>query len=412
MTLVSGLRAASYGIPFQPVAGVFGSDLAKINGWKTVKDPYSGQEVYVIPAIRPDVAVIHVNEVDELGNARVYGTPFWDHPTTRAAKRVLITAERLVPTDVLRLQPELTLVPGFMVEAVSHRPQWRMAGLDASAVRNRLSGRRALYERRTRRARKASRRSTGGPAVCQSMSNPWSPFSYIVVNLARQIRANEITFSGVNSTLPMLACLLAKRAYDFHFTYINVAGGVEPQPTKIPHSSSDPAIVTGSAAIFANQDFYDLCARGGMDLAYLGCAQIDAAGRTNVSVIGSWHDPKVRLPGGGGAAVMLPTAKRVVTWRTEHSPRSLVEKLDFVTAAGNLAALITPIAVFQRRNGRLALESWHPDSSLDAVVKRTGFKFDATGAAPTPAPTQRERDALKALDADGAFEAEAAIKAT
>ena len=243
------------------------------------------------------------------------------------------------------------------------------------------------------------------------MNSSWSSFSYVVVNLARQIRANEITFSGVNSTLPMLACLLAKRAYDFNFTYINVAGGVEPQPTTIPHSSSDPAIVTGSAAIFANQDFYDLCARGGMDLAYLGCAQIDAAGRTNVSVIGSWHDPKVRLPGGGGAAVMLPTAKRVVTWRTEHSPRSLVEKLDFVTAAGNLAALITPIAVFQRRNARLALESWHPNSSLDEVVKRTGFKFDATGAGPTPAPTQRERAALKALDADGAFEVEAAIKA-
>ena len=88
MTLVSGLRAASYGIPFQPVAGVFGSDLAEINGWKTVSDPYTGKEVYVIPAIRPDVAVIHVNEVDELGNARVYGTPFWDHPITRAAKRV------------------------------------------------------------------------------------------------------------------------------------------------------------------------------------------------------------------------------------------------------------------------------------------------------------------------------------
>ena len=66
----------------------------------------------------------------------------------------------------------------------------------------------------------------------------------------------------------MLACLLAKRAYDFHFTYINVAGGVEPQPRNIPHSSSDPAIVAGSASIFANEDFYDLCARGGMDLAY------------------------------------------------------------------------------------------------------------------------------------------------
>ena len=54
----------------------------------------------------------------------------------------------------------------------------------------------------------------------------WSAFSYIVINLARQIRVGEVTFSGVNSTLPMLACVLAKRTYDFHFTYINVAGGV------------------------------------------------------------------------------------------------------------------------------------------------------------------------------------------
>jgi glutaconate CoA-transferase subunit A len=129
MTLVAGLRAASYGVPFQPVAGVHGSDLARINGWQTVTDPYgSGQEVYVIPAIRPDVAVIHANEVDEYGNARVYGSPFWDHPLTRAARRVLITAERLVPTDVLRLQPELTLVPGFMVEAVAIVPQGAWPG--------------------------------------------------------------------------------------------------------------------------------------------------------------------------------------------------------------------------------------------------------------------------------------------
>src|SRR5512132_2525046 len=120
MTLVSGLRAASYGVPFQPVAGVHGSDLARINGWQTVRDPYgSGKDVYVIPAIQPDVAVIHAHEVDDQGNARVYGSPFWDHPLTRAAKRVLVTAERLVPIDTLRLQPELTLVPGFMVEAAA-----------------------------------------------------------------------------------------------------------------------------------------------------------------------------------------------------------------------------------------------------------------------------------------------------
>ena len=236
----------------------------------------------------------------------------------------------------------------------------------------------------------------------------WTPFSFIVINLARQIRAGEITFSGVNSTLPMLACLLAKRAYDFDFTYINVAGGVEPQPVTIPFSSSDPAIVHGSPAIFANQDFYDLCARGGLDLVFLGCAQIDAEGRTNVSVIGSWENPTVRLPGGGGAAVMLPTAQRVVTWRTDHTPRALVEKLDFVTAAGNMTALVTPLAVFTREaqaGARFRLESYNPATTIAHITAHTGFQFDVAYAQPAAPITLPEQRALSGLDADKKFSA-------
>lgn len=236
----------------------------------------------------------------------------------------------------------------------------------------------------------------------------WTPFSFIVINLARQIRAGEITFSGVNSTLPMIACLLAKRAYDFDFTYINVAGGVEPQPLTVPLSSSDPAIVHGSPAIFANQDFYDLCSRGGLDLVYLGCAQIDAEGRTNVSAIGSWENPKVRLPGGGGAAVMLPTAKRVVTWRTDHTTRALVDKLDFVTASGHMTALVTPLAVFTRepRDGsRFRLEHYNPAVSIEQIIAQTGFRFDNSQTEAAPPPTLREIAALHDLDPDGSFAA-------
>ena len=241
---------------------------------------------------------------------------------------------------------------------------------------------------------------------------PWTPFSYIVVNLARQIRPGEIVFSGVNSTLPMLACLLAKRVYDFAFTYINVAGGVEPRPVTVPLSSSDPAIVAGSPAIFANPDFYDLCTRGRLDVVYLGCAQIDAEGRTNVSTIGPWERPKVRLPGGGGAAVMMPTAGRVVTWRTEHSARTLVDKLDFVTASGNMATLVTPLAVFQRDTSpgsRFRLESWNAAIEPDDIMPRTGFAFDRTAACVTPAMTAAEDDALRALDRDGRFSGKRAV---
>lgn len=242
------------------------------------------------------------------------------------------------------------------------------------------------------------------------MSEGWSGFSYIVTNAARFVRPNEITFSGVNSALPMLACLMAKKAYEFRFTYINVAGGVDPTPSKVPISSSDPVLSEGSRSIFANEDFYDLCTRGKMDLCFLGAAQVDGLGRTNVSCIGDWHAPKVRLPGGGGGAVMLPTAKRAVTWRTEHSTRTLVETLDFVTASGGMHGVVTPIAVFVKRDGRLALQSWHPEASLDEVRERTGFAFDADGATPTPAPTAAEAEALKSLDADGSFERDAAIR--
>jgi glutaconate CoA-transferase subunit A len=120
MTLTAGLRAAAYGVPFQPCPGLHGSDLPKLNGWREINDPYgSGSSVYVIPSIRPDFAVIHASEVDEAGDVRVYGTFHWDRIMSRAAKRVLVTAERLASDESFVDQPELTLIPSFMVEAVS-----------------------------------------------------------------------------------------------------------------------------------------------------------------------------------------------------------------------------------------------------------------------------------------------------
>lgn len=230
------------------------------------------------------------------------------------------------------------------------------------------------------------------------MPGNWTAADYIAVNLARELRADEVVFSGVNSLLPMVACLLAKRAYDFDFTYLNVAGGVDASPSKLPRSSSDPAMLEGSAAIFPNEEFYDLCTRGGLDVVFLGSAQIDAYGRTNVSTIGPWESPKVRLPGGGGAAIMMPTARRALVWRTEHSARTLVDELDFVTAAGRCSALVTPLAVFHRDSGRFHLVSFRDDVTIPEIRSRTGFEFDAGGAVPTAQMTGREAEALRSID--------------
>ncbi|ANY08331.1 CoA transferase subunit A [Pseudonocardia sp. HH130630-07] len=141
-TLTAGLRASAFGVPFQPVGGVHGSDLPALNGWAEIPDPYgSGTSAYVVPAIRPDVAVIHANEVTENGDARVFGTSHWDRIMTRAARRVLVVAERVVPVAEFAARPELTLVPGFMVEAAAVVPHgawpgscWPHYGVDYDAV--------------------------------------------------------------------------------------------------------------------------------------------------------------------------------------------------------------------------------------------------------------------------------------
>jgi glutaconate CoA-transferase subunit B len=227
---------------------------------------------------------------------------------------------------------------------------------------------------------------------------------HLVVNLARQIAAGDVVFTGVNSAVAMAACLLAKRCYPFSFTYLNVAGGVDARPGALPASSGDPTLLDGTAAIFNNEDFYDLCARGGIDIVFLGAAQIDALGCTNVSAIGSWESPKVRLPGGGGAAVMMPTARRTVVWVTRHSPRALVQRVDFATSAG-ARTLVTPIAVFVRdREGRFELSEYRAELTIDEIRNQTGFAFAADRASATPTPTADEQRELERLDRDGVLD--------
>ncbi|GLS45668.1 CoA transferase subunit A [Methylobacterium brachythecii] len=119
-TLTAGLRASAFGVPFMPCGGIHGSDLPALNGWRQIEDPYgTGESVYAIPKITPDFAVILANEVSEEGDVRVYGTSHWDRIMSRSAKRVLIVAEKIAPSASFRDQPELTLVPHFLVEAIS-----------------------------------------------------------------------------------------------------------------------------------------------------------------------------------------------------------------------------------------------------------------------------------------------------
>jgi glutaconate CoA-transferase subunit A len=125
-TIIAGLRAASQGIPFMPLNGLQGSDLVALRGFARVRDPYATvdaeQDVVVVPAITPDVALIHAQEADTDGNARIIGSVYEDTLMARAARRVIVTTERIMDRAVLAAAPERTSIPGFLVEAVVAAP--------------------------------------------------------------------------------------------------------------------------------------------------------------------------------------------------------------------------------------------------------------------------------------------------
>jgi glutaconate CoA-transferase, subunit A len=121
-SVIAGLRAAIQGVPFMPIAGMTGSDVPSIRGFRSIADPYGGGEVVAIPALVPDVAIVHVQEADVAGNARIVGTRFEDVLMAQAARRVIVTTESIVDGADFEAIPELVAIPGFMVDAVVEAP--------------------------------------------------------------------------------------------------------------------------------------------------------------------------------------------------------------------------------------------------------------------------------------------------
>ena len=228
-----------------------------------------------------------------------------------------------------------------------------------------------------------------------------APWDMMAVAMARLLRNDETVFLGVASPLPMVATLLAKHLHAPDLVSLNITGAIDAEPGHLPVSTVDPALLGGTRSLVTLADLFDLSARGRLDVAFLSGVQIDGAGRINLSAIGPYERPKVRLPGGAGSALLMPTARRVILWRTRHDPRTFVERLDFVTAAGNVDRVVTPLGQFVRRDGVLAVESLHPGVSPEVFRAATGFPIDVGPETPvTPAPTAEEMVVLRTVDPD------------
>jgi len=121
--MISRLQAGAAGLPFMPMNQTGAVDLERANPMiKRVTDPYTGREVIAVPALNPDVAIVHVQRTDKDGNAHLWGIVGEQKEVAFASKRVILTAEEIVDEAVIRSDPNRTLIPGFIVSAVCQVP--------------------------------------------------------------------------------------------------------------------------------------------------------------------------------------------------------------------------------------------------------------------------------------------------
>lgn len=223
----------------------------------------------------------------------------------------------------------------------------------------------------------------------QAYMQGYSLEELLAVAIAKEIRNGELTAVGTLSPIPAAACYLAQATSAPRARIIIVSG--EPWP------------FTGGS-----KEFFDLAQRGKLDLFFLSGAQIDREGNINLTAIGDYARPRVRLPGGAGAGMLYFMAKRVILFKTDHSPRAFVPEVDFKTSAGvappnvhrpgGPAKVVTPLCIFafDKQRQHLVLESVHPGVTVEEVAANTGFALDTVGAVGvTAAPTAEELHILR-----------------
>ena len=191
---------------------------------------------------------------------------------------------------------------------------------------------------------------------------------------------------GAASPIPATAALLAREHANLHNLakpYLSLLG-----------SQAHAFFTDGSRELF------DCAGQGRIDVFFLSGGQIDGEGNINLVSVGDYEKPKARFPGSFGSAYLYYVVPRVILFRTEHSRRTLVPKVDFISAPGgspdNVVRPGGPIALitnrclfeFDRAQRRFRLGSVHPGHSVEEVVENTGFAFDRSAQVPaTPAPS-------------------------
>lgn len=240
--------------------------------------------------------------------------------------------------------------------------------------------------------------------------NVATPSEIMAARAASELKNGDVVFVGIG--LPNLACNLARATHAPDMCMIYESGAVGAVPDRLPVSIGDPALVTDSLAIVGMGDiFQNYLQRGFIEVGFLGGAQVDRYGNINTTVIGDYKNPKVRLPGSGGACEIAVHSRRLLIVM-RMTPKSFVEKCDFITSPGQRShgksrkdlnlpgagpvTTITDLGVCQFVDDEMMLTEIYPGVTEEKVLASCGWPLKISkNLKLTEAPTKHVIDLLR-----------------
>ncbi len=218
----------------------------------------------------------------------------------------------------------------------------------------------------------------------------YSKSEIMIAASARQLAGVRNCFVGVG--LPNIVCNLAQRTVSPELQLVYESGVFGARPERLPLSIGDPSLATGATAITSMFELFAYYLQAGLiDVAFLGGAQIDRFGNLNTTVIGSYDEPKVRLPGSGGACEIAIHARQILVIMRQ-AQRSFVDKLHFRTSPGHSGdpahdaargwwgsgptSVVTDLGTysFDAGTGEMTLMTTHPGVTLEQVHENMGWE--------------------------------------
>jgi glutaconate CoA-transferase subunit B len=225
------------------------------------------------------------------------------------------------------------------------------------------------------------------------------PIDQVIVELSRRIKDKAIVTTGVASPIPMLAIFLAKHNHAPNIKYINCIGCINPELKEISYSSVNISLLEKKESFIELAEIWNHAEKGLLDIMFFGAVQIDKVGNVNMSCIGDYEKPKVKLPGPAGAVTLRSMVKNSIIFTLKHNKKTFVDKVDFITSKNpGVTEIITNLGVLRFEKDKAYVVSVHSNSSIEEIKENTGFELITENFVKTKEPNEKEMEIINKLD--------------